>query len=322
MKLKYNPLQLIFTRGDAATKLACLEFFGLRDSPQAKECLLNLRKQQRANGTFPSRLDPQNWGMRETVRNTLLLLKAELPSNRVNIDSAVNFILNQQNPDGGWGENHSLKIPPEMVELSSKRSVTWLTADIVELLHQVDMEERTEYKKAVEWLKAIQNPHGGWLCFSGDIGEKMNVKGDPDSTAQITFMMGEIFGEDDPAYLKGKKLFEMYLDDCVKDIERGYRIRLRDGEKEKLDVYHLTHLLLSSLVDPPRRLQSGYDISDPRVKRMMETLIDIQLEDGGWRPFWAEESSLAYTLLAVKVLILSGAIAREDLQIDVKTYAG
>lgn len=35
------------------------------------------------------------------------------------------------------------------------------------------------------------------------------------------------------------------------------------------------------LLDPPRRIQSGYDVSDPRVKQMMEALIEIQLP-GRW----------------------------------------
>ena len=82
-----------------------------------------------------------------------------------------------------------------------------------------------------------------------------------------------------------------------------------------------THLLLSWLLDPPRRLQSGYDASDPRVRRMMEALADIQREDGGWRPFWAEKSSPVYTVLALKVLTLSGMLEREDLQADVEIHA-
>jgi len=78
---------------------------------------------------------------------------------------------------------------------------------------------------------------------------------------------------------------------------------------------------LSWLLDPPRRFQSGYDASDPRVKRMMEALVEIQRKDGGWRPFWAEESDPVYTVLAVKVLILSGMLVRQDLEADVKACA-
>ena len=321
MKLKYNSFPLIFAQGDEATRLTCLEFFGLEDSPQARECLLSLIKQQRSDGAFPSRLDPENWGTRETVRNTLLLLKLRLPPKGVNVDSAVQFILSHQSSDGGWSENPSLEIPPEKVELSNEQIITWITADVVELLRQVGMEECTECKAAVEWLRTTQNRHGGWHSFSGSIGDQRESTGDPDSTAQITFLMDEIYGEDDPVYRKGRELFETHLDECVQDVERGYRIRLRDGQREELDGYSLTHLLLSWLLDPPRRIQSGYNVSDPRIRRMMEALIDIQREDGGWRPFWAEESSPVYTALAVKVLVLGGMLTREDLEAAVNAYA-
>ncbi|MFQ6090915.1 MAG: hypothetical protein ACE5LD_05700, partial [Candidatus Bipolaricaulia bacterium] len=74
-------------------------------------------------------------------------------------------------------------------------------------------------------------------------------------------------------------------------------------------------------LDWPRRFQSNYDASDPRVKRMMEALIDIQVEDGGWRPFFAEEGSPVYTAIAVKALVLSGMLAREDLESQATAYA-
>ncbi len=321
MKLKYNPFPPIFTQGDEATKLTCLELFGLADSPQANRLLLELIRQQRSNGAFPSRIDPHHWGMRETVRNTLLLLKMGLPPRGVNVDSAVQFVLSRQRPDGGWSENPSLDIPPEKVELSNKQAITWITADVVELLRQVGMGEGPQCQAALEWLRAMQNRHGGWHSYSGSIGDQRGSTGDPDSTAQITFLMGEIYGEDDPVYRKGRELFETHLEECAQDVERGYRIRLRNGQREELDGYTLTHLLLSWLLDPPRRIQSGYDVGDPRVRQMMEALIEIQREDGGWRPFWSEESSPVYTALAAKVLVLSGMLARDDLEAAVKAYA-
>jgi hypothetical protein len=235
-----------------------------------------------------------------------------------NVDSAVRFILGHQRPDGSWSENPSPVIPPEKAELSNEQGMTWITADVVELLRQVEMGERPECQSAVEWLRTMQNRHGGWYSFPGSIGDQRDATGDPDSTAQITFLMGEIYGEDDPVYLRGRALFERHLDEALQDVERGYRIRLRDGQREELDGYTLTHLLLSWLLDLPRRIQRGCDVKDPRVQRMMEALIDIQREDGGWRPFWSEESSPVYTILAVKVLILSGMLAREGLESAVK----
>jgi hypothetical protein len=321
MELRHDPFPLIFARGGAATKLVTLQLFGLGDSPQGRGCLLELIRQQRADGAFPSGLDPTCWGMRETVRNAHILLKAGLPPKGVNVDSAVRFILRHQDSDGGWTENRSLDILPEAVELSNERGVTWLTADSVELLRQVGMEECLECQAALEWLRTMQNQRGGWYCYAGAIGEQRGSAGDPDSTAQITFLMREVYGEDDPTYLEGNALLERFLDRCAQDAERGYWIRLRDGKKEPLDVYHLTHLLLSWLLDCPRRIQSGYDVSDPRVRRMMEALIDIQRADGGWRPFFAEESSPVYTALAVRVLILSGVLDRAVLRRRVKTYS-
>jgi hypothetical protein len=322
MDLKYNPLPLIFSRGDEMTKLSCLELLGLRDSPQARACLLSLIKRQRSDGSFPSQLDPERWGMRETIRNALLLLKVGLPPGGVNVDAAVRHVLGHQRPDGGWSENPALETPPERTWLSSGRSIVWLSADVVDLLRQVGQGESAACHRALGWLRATQSRRGGWPSLAGDVGDRGQGADDPDSTAQVTFLMGEVYGEDDPAYLKGRERFEEYLDGCAQDAERGYWIRLRDGKREPLDVYHLTHLLLSWLLDPPRRFRSGYDASDPRVRRMMEALVDIQREDGGWRPFFAEESSPLYTALAVKALVWSGIPVREYLEANVGPYAG
>jgi hypothetical protein len=302
--MKYDPWPLIFAQGDETVRLACLAFCGLGDSPQARECLLKLIKQQRSDGAFPSELDSEKWGLRETVRKALVLLQVGLPAEGVNVASAVAFILSHQRPDGGWSENRALNLPPEQTWLSNERSITWLTADVA----------------AVKWLRTMQNRQGGWPSLGEDASERPNGNGDPDATAQIAFLMGEIYGEEDSVYLKGRELFESYLDECARDLEKGYWVAWRDGKRMEFDVYYLTHLLLSWWLDPPRRLQRGYDTSDPRVREMMEALIDIQREDGGWCPFFAAESSPVYTFLAVKVLVLGGMIAREELEAGVRAF--
>jgi len=320
MRLQYDPFPFVFTHGDKATSLACLTFLGLGDSPRARACLLDLVKRQRADGAFPSRFDHAQWGTRETVRNALLLLKAGMSSAGVNVDSAVQFLLSHQRPDGGWSENPSLEIPSWVVELSNEQSVTWLTADVVELLRQVGMGDSAECQAALKWLRKMQNPYGGWHCFRGSIGDQRGTTGDPDSTAQIAFLMGEIYGQDDPAYLKGRELYERSLDECVRDVERGYRVRLRDGQRVDLDAYTLTQPILAWVLEPPRRVRAGYDVREPRVKRILEALIGIQREDGGWRPFWEKESSPLYTVLAIEVLVLSRALARDDLRDAIGAY--
>jgi hypothetical protein len=321
MKLRDDPFPLIFARGDEATKLVTLQLFDLDDSPHAWSCLLELIKQQRADGGFPSQLDAKHWGMRETIRNALLLLRAGLPPEGTNVDAAVRHILDHRRPDGGWSENPALETPSEQTWLSTERSIVWLTADTVDLLRQVGRGESAPCRQAVQRLRATQSRRGGWPSLAPDPGDRQDVADDPDTTAQITFLMGEVYGAADPAYLGGKALFERHLDQCAQDAERGYWIRLRDGNREHLDVYHLTHLLLSWLNDAPRRIRGGYDANDPRVRRLMEALIDIQGGDGGWRPFFADQSSPRYTALAVRTLVLSGMIERQDLRPYVEPYA-
>jgi hypothetical protein len=318
MKLKRDPFPLIFAHGDATAQLACLEFFDLADAPQGNVCLVGLLKQQRADGAFPSQFDPEAWGMLETVRHTLLLLKVGMPATGVNVRSAVQLVLRNQNPDGGWCENPALEIPPQMNWLSNEHSITWLTADAVDLLRQTGSAECPECQRAVAWLRAVQAPDGGWPSLGEGPEDRQS---DPDATAQITFLMGELYGEEDAVYLKGKSQFEHHLDRCAQDAERGYCVRLRGGEQEPLDAYHLSHLLLSWWLDPPRRIESGYDVRDPRVRRMMGALIDLQREDGGWRPFFAKESLPVYTFLAVKVLTLSKMLGREGLKPKVEAHA-
>lgn len=321
MKLKYNPFPLIFGQGDAMTQLACLAFFDLADAPRGNACLLSLLKQQRADGAFPSRFDPETWGMQETVRHTLLLLRVSMPATGINVSSAVQFVLRHQNPDGGWCENPALKLPPEQTWLSNECSITWLTADAVELLGSVGQREQRPYQAALTWLRAMQNRHGGWPSVAEEGAGQEDDLGDPDATAQIAFLMGEIYGREDPAFQRGKRLFERHLEACARDADRGYWIRARDGQRAEIDVYTLTHLLLSSLLDAPRRLQGGYDVSDPRARRILGVLVDIQGQDGGWRPFFSEASSPVYTALAAKMLVLGGATCREDLLDLIEPYA-
>jgi hypothetical protein len=321
MNLTYDPFPLIFSRGEAATKLACLTFFGLGDLPRARKCLLELIEAQRADGAFASRVDAAQWGMRETVRTPLLLLEAGLPAEGVNVDAAVRFLVEHQNDDGGWCENPALQLPPEQTWLSGRRSITWLSADVVDLLRRVGLAEAASCRHAVRWLRGMQTEDGGWPSVAPDEGDEQNAEVDPDATAQIAFLMADVFGEADPVHVRGRELFERHLDCVAQDAERGYWIRLRDGQREALDVYHLTHLLLSWLLDSPRRFQAGYDASDPRVRRMMDALIGLQREDGGWTPFFAEGSSPRYTCLAVEALVLSGMIDRAGLAERVRAYA-
>ena len=317
IRLKRDPICFVLRESNKATKLHLLEFLGLLDTKEACDLILGLLKSQMPNGGFPSRFDETIASITRTCRTALLLLSCGIPREGLNIQSAVRFLRGLQKEDGGWSENPKLTIPKEVIELSSEKSVTWLTADIIELLREVGLEKSETCRKALRWLRRVQNEEGGWFMFKGAGFEGS----DPDSTAQITFLMKGIYGEDDPVYLKGKKLFERFLSDVARDAERGYYLA-PNGEKRENDIYHLTHLLLSSLVDKDRRIEAGYDLSDERVKKIVEAIVDSQLEDGGWRPFWKNESDPVYTVLTLKLLVSLDVLKRQDLRTRVLSTYG
>lgn len=294
--LRYDALKFVFERGDEVAQLHLLQFLGVLDTRKGKDLVLHLLGLQMPSGGFPSRFDERTEGIRETCRYTLLLLKCGVPHDRLNIQAAVDFLLRHQREGGGWSENPALRIPEKVVELSTTQSITWLTGDIIVLLRAVGLGESEACLRALNWLREMQNEDGGWPMFKRD-----RFRADPDSTAQILFMMRGIYGEDDEAWLRGVGFFERSLDEVAADAQKGH-YTAPDGKRRENDIYHLTHLLLASLVDSAGRIEAGYDLTDERVRRIVQAIFDTQREDGGWRPFFTEESSPTYTVLTLKLL--------------------
>lgn len=313
-ELRNDPIKFVFQHGDEVTKLHLLQSLEVLENKKGKDLILHLLKSQMPSGGFPSKFDERTEGIRETCRNALLLLKCGIPHDRLNIQSAVNYLLKHQRENGGWSENPNLTIPKHVVELSNTQSITWLTADIIELLRCIRLEKSEPCTKALNWLRKMQNKDGGWPMFKRD-----EFRVDPDSTAQILFMMKEVYGENDEIWVKGIKLFEKFLDRVALDAERGYNMA-PDGEKRENDIYHLTHLLISSLVDSRRRIDAGYDLKDVRVNKIVQAILNSQREDGGWRPFWTQNSDPTYTVLTLKLLVWLDILKPESLKKHVSTY--
>jgi hypothetical protein len=299
--LRYDALRFVLQRGDDVTKLYLLQLLDLMETKMAKDILLNLLKSQMTSGGFPSAFDAGKEGVRETCRNAFLLMSCGMPSDGLNVMAAVEYLLDEQRGTGGWSENPDLIIPKGVMELSTGKGITWLTTDIVRLLRMVGLGEKDPCTRALNWLREMQNQDGGWSMFKND-----GFRGsDPDSSAQILFMMREIYSEDAPVWVKGVELFEKSLNKVALDAERGY-YHDPSGKRRDLDIYHLTHVLLSSLVDSNGRIEAGYDLGDPRVKKIVDAIVRTQHEDGGWKPFWTEESDPTYTVLALKLLVWLG----------------
>jgi hypothetical protein len=313
MDFKYDPLPFLFAKGDPYTKLCVLELSSLADTPLGNGLLLELLRTQNKDGSFPSGIDRNFSGVKETERTAFLLLRLGMPKDGLNLASCIKFILRNQTEDGGFKENHKLTIPGKIVELSNQKGVTWLTADIVDLLREFGLENTKACQKGIHWLRKMEMSGGGWGLFEDD--EEI----DPDSSAQITFLMRDLFGEEDPLYKRGIALYEEHLNQLAKDAEVGFWYR--KGEKEENDIYHLTHLLGQSLFFGKRSADAGYDVKDKRVKKIVKAIIETQREDGGWRPFWSEGSDPTYAGLVLKIFLWIGALQKKKIKAMIERFS-
>lgn len=307
MDFKYDPIPFIFAKGDHFTKLCVLELSGLTDTPLGNGLLLELLKTQSKDGGFPSKIDPKLTGVKETERIAFLLLRCGLPKDGLNLASCIKFLLKNQTEDGGFKENPKINIPEKIVELSNEKAVTWLTADIVDLLREFGLENTRACQIGIHWLRKVEISGGGWGVFEG---EEEQI--DPDSSAQITFLMKDLFGEEDPLYKRGIALYEEHLNQVAKDAEAGFYSL--NGEKTENDIYHLTHLLGQSFFFGKKGAEAGYNIKDQRVKKIAKAIIETQREDGGWRPYWSEESDPLYTGLVLKIFFWIDALEKEKIK--------
>jgi hypothetical protein len=306
MELKYDPISFIFEKGDLFTKLCVLEMVELWNTPLGNKSLLDLLKTQNKDGGFPSKINPDFSGVKETERIAFLLLRCGMPKDGLIMGSCMKFLLKNQTEDGAFRENPKLIIPEKLIELSNQKGVTWLTADIVDLLREMGQENIKASQKAILWLRKTELAEGGWGLF--EEGEEV----DPDSSAQITFLMKDLFGEEDPLYKRGIALFEKHLNQIAKDVEQGFC--LIKEEREENDIYHLTHLLGQSFFSGKRSAEAGYNVKDNRVKKIVEGIIKIQRDDGGFRPFWSQESDPLYTGLVLKIFLWVGAMGKKKIK--------
>ena len=297
-ELKHDPIPFITGKASPIAQLSLLEALGLAESSVAKGLSLTILRKQNPDGGWPNQFDHRASGLKATYTTALLLLRCGMPAESVSIQGALRFILKKQRPDGGFAESGDIPIPDWMTWESSEKSVTYYTASIIELLHRLGMGNLEVSRKALEWLRAMQNPDGTYPAREGS-------KPDADPTTSIAFLMRELYGADDDVYKRGEERFEEYLARLAEDAQRGHH--LWQGRQEENDIYHLTHLLSRSVI------KAGYDLRDPRVRKIVAAICNTQREDGGWRVFWTQASEPAYSAYALELLVYLGALPQDDL---------
>jgi hypothetical protein len=306
--LRYDPLPFILSRGGPAEILSLLGEADLLATSLAREYLLALLSRQRPDGGFPSTFDPACFAVRETEQAVRLLVSGGLGAQTLNVAAGLNLLLETQRPDGSWSENPALDLPPATLALSTSQGVTWLTAEVARTLQMAGSDDTAEaYWAALDWLYTWQGSDGGWPLLEGP------GPSDPSSSTLITFLLEEMYSESDPVVQQGRAYYERCLTEIARDAQqRFHEVR---GERHGLDVYHLVDTVLE-----PEMAAAGYDIHDERVAHVVEAVVDIQRRDGGWRPFWLEESDPGYTAYTLRALVWVGALEREELAEMLRRY--
>ena len=139
---------------------------------------------------------------------------------------------------------------------------------------------------------------------------------DPDSSAQVTFLMKDLLGGEDTLYKRGVALFEQYLDQMSQNSEQGFYYL--KGEKRENEVYHLTHLLGQSIFSGKRGASAGYNVRNAKAKKILEGILSIQREDGGFRPYWSQESDPLYTGIVLKIFLWAKAMEKDQIKSTVE----
>jgi len=124
--------------------------------------------------------------------------------------------------------------------------------------------------------------------------------------------MGDLLGKEDTLYKRGITLYEQHLEQRVEEAGQGF-FYLK-GEKRENEVYHLTHLLGQSIFSRKRGADAEYNFKDKRVKKIVDAIITIQREDGGFRPFWSRKSDPLYTVIVLKIFLWTGAMGKRKIK--------
>ncbi len=294
MNLKRNPFPFILNQGSPVSVLQALTIIDRIKTSVGFENLLQLISLQNNDGGFPNNLEfNASSSVKITCRVVRTLIQIGVSKHSHIVTSAVNWLLKQQEKDGGWHENPAIALPEWVTWESTTKSVTWYTCQIAKLLGELGMQKSEAFKKALSFLEKTELSNGGWPPVDGL--EEL----DPDSTVGIGNFLVTVYGNNYPSVVRARRIFE----------ERIAGLAAKVKHETVDDAYELTHLVFDEF---PNYM---YNLDDMRVRRVLEALVHVQREDGGWKTFYScGKSDAAISVYALRVLVSHGIISKETLQ--------
>ncbi len=212
------------------------------------------------------------------------LLSAGVDSTDKIISNGIDWLIELQHENGGWGT-------AKFGDASSPR--VFPTAFAISVLSEVDY-NRQAVEKAVSWLRSAQKPDGSWGVFSAQ--SSPNKRGTAAHTARSILALLDYDGNE----------IQPAVDQGIHWLIEAYDPRHEQGwlsssevtfvsKKSRVDFKHFaTPWVLTAL------MRSGTDLSDPLVIHPLVSLLNEQANQGYWThhlvagqiPIWATHDCL------------------------------
>jgi squalene cyclase len=282
--MKYDPVPLIFEKGNPYHQLKALSFLAERDDSRLINVLEKVKSSQNADGGW-SWLG--RWDFDERIPSSITDTAYYLPPlidvgtdvRSEEVVRAAAFLLETQRNDGGWAENPELRktMQESWTWFSVDHSVTWITSLVINALIKAGYpHDAPQIVKAIGFLKNMQNEEGGWPSHT-DIPEPGSTDmWTMEETISVLLSCGE---------KKDSKIIRKAENAIVK-----HRDRWKEPVENPLGVF----------------LMLGYDRGHQYVEECIRHLIDNQKEDGGWGYYNDWRSSPDQTARWLEVLLKYG----------------
>jgi len=279
-KLRYDAVSYVLKNGNPYHKLKMMMTLGGREKDRQK-LVTEIKRLQNSDGGWPWQLGKEKpSGISQTARTLELLLQAGEDKDSDTVRRAVPFLLQRQNPDGGWSENPELEgiIPKEHNWISTRYS-GFQTADAILALVEAGYSKDARVLKAFDFLRGAQNDEGGWPSYVG-----------PDYPYE-----GSDIATTDHIVASFLKLGEPKNSTVVKNAVKAL-VKHRKDWGSPIDAATALNVFL--MLDYP--LEHEY------VRELVKVLIETQKPEGGWNWFGDTPTNPAQTVDCIEQLAKCG----------------
>lgn len=163
--VRYFTLKELLGRGESEPDVQEARS-SIRDSRPGQKIF----SRQNPDGSWESSLNPYLPKYKSTYWTLMLLGYMGMTRKEPEIERAVDYIFQFQREEGGfaefgeeWVKRTKLKAK-SISDFIHQVTLSCLTGNIVSALLRFGYQDDYRIQKALNWLCAIQNPDGGWLC--------------------------------------------------------------------------------------------------------------------------------------------------------------